>query len=315
MLEDAGIEIANKKVLILGTGGTSLTAKAACEKLSASEIITVSRKGGINYENVYEISDAEIIINTTPVGMYPQNGTCPVDIFRFKKLSGVADVIYNPKKTKLILDAEKRKIKTAGGLSMLVSQAVEADRLFFEREKRQEDRINTEKILEKINSDVLNIILVGMPGCGKSTVGKMIAEKLSRPFIDADDYITQKHGRSPSQIITQDGEEAFRAIETEAMREITKLSAHIISCGGGAVIKEENRDLIRQNGICIYITRDTEKLATGGRPLSTGGKGHLKKLFEFREPLYKAVADFEIPLSENAQKCAETICERFGEIK
>lgn len=311
MLGNAGIQIAGKKVLVLGTGGTSLTAVSACKKLAASEIITVSRKGNINYENVYEIKDAEIIINTTPVGMYPSNGISPIDISHFEKLCGVADVIYNPQKTKLLLDAEKRGIKTAGGLSMLVAQAVEADRLFFSRKKTDDDIKKIQMILKHLNSQVSNIILVGMPGCGKSTVGKIVAEKLGRSFIDADDYITEKHGRTPADIIKNDGEEAFRKLETEALCEVTKLSSCVISCGGGAVIKEENRELIKQNGVCFYIIRDTERLATDGRPLSAGGIDGLKKLFKLREPLYKKTADFEVPLCENAGKCADTIIERF----
>ncbi|MBE6622666.1 MAG: shikimate dehydrogenase [Ruminococcaceae bacterium] len=311
MLENAGIQIAGKKVLVLGTGGTSLTAVSACKMLAASEIITVSRKGDVNYENVYDIKDAEIIINTTPVGMYPSNGISPVDISRFEKLCGVADVIYNPQKTKLILDAEKRGLKTAGGLSMLVAQAVEADRLFFSREKSDDDIIKIQKILDHLNFQVSNIVLVGMPGCGKSTVGKIVSEKLGRKFVDADDYITEKYRRTPADIIKADGEEEFRRIETEALRDITKLSSCVISCGGGAVIKEENRDLIKQNGVCFYITRDIEKLATYGRPLSSGGIDSLKKLFEIREPLYKMTADFEIPPCESAKDCADMIIERF----
>ncbi len=311
MLENAGIEITGKKVLVLGTGGTSLTAVSACKKLNASEIITVSRKGNVNYENVYEIKDAEIIINTTPVGMYPSNGISPIDISRFEKLCGVADVIYNPQKTKLLLDAEKKGLKTAGGLSMLVAQAVEADRLFFSREKSDDDIKKIQTILDNLNFEVSNIILVGMPGCGKSTVGKIVSEKLGRKFIDADDYITEKYGRTPADIIKTDGEEEFRRLETETLCDITKLSSCVISCGGGAVIKEENRDLIKQNGICFYITRDTEKLATDGRPLSAGGSDSLKKLFNIREPLYKKTADFEVPLCEDAEKCADAIIERF----
>lgn len=310
MIDRAGISVKGKNVMILGTGGTSLTANAACRHLCARKIITVSRSGKINYENVYENSDIQIIINTTPVGMYPNNGTSPVDISRFPHLEGVADVIYNPKRTRLLLDAQKYGIKTAGGLSMLVSQAVEADRLFFERDISDDDREKTEKILSSLSSYVRNIVLVGMPGCGKSTVGKIIAEKTNRKFIDSDDYITEKIGRTPENIILKDGEQAFRDIETSALEDITKLSCSIISCGGGAVLKEYNRELIRQNSTCIYLTRDIEHLATNGRPLSSGGIEKLKEIFSVRDSLYSMTADFSVPFGENASACAENIIER-----
>jgi shikimate dehydrogenase len=312
MLRLAGVEICGKKVLILGTGGTSLTANAACKKLGAKEAVTVSRSGRVNYENVYtDHPDAQIIINTTPVGMYPSNGISPIDISKFADLSGVADVIYNPGKTRLILDAQKRGIPTAGGLSMLVAQAVEADRIFFDKENADVFGM-TKRVLGIIESGVRNIILVGMPGCGKTTVGKILAKKLSRELIDADDHLTQKEGRTPEDIIKNDGEDAFRVLETETLRDITKLSGKVISCGGGAVLREENRELIRQNSICIYIQRPTEKLATAGRPLSAGGTERLKALFETRDPLYKECADFCVALEENGEKCAQKIIERFG---
>lgn len=313
MLGGAGIDVKGKKVLILGTGGTSLTANAACDILGAAEKITVSRSGKVNYENIYDHSDTQVIINTTPVGMYPNNGISPVDISKFPKLCGVADVIYNPKRTRLMLDAQKMGIKTAGGLTMLVFQAVEADRLFFSREKSENDEKNVARVLKSIDYDVNNIILVGMPGCGKTTVGKLVAEKLGRRFIDADEYLTEKVGRTPEDIITNDGEDAFRRLETESLAEITKLSSCVISCGGGAVTREENRELIRQNSVCVYIKRDTELLATGGRPLSAGGKEHMRKLFEFRDPLYKMTADLEVDINEDACGCARLIIERLSE--
>ena len=312
MLNRAGVAVENKKVLILGTGGTSLTANAACRKLCAKEIVTVSRSGEINYENVYDAHpDAQVIINTTPVGMYPNNGKSPVDLSRFEKLSGVADVIYNPGKTRLILDAQKRNIPTAGGLSMLVAQAVEADRIFFDKKDVDLFAV-TEKVLSKIEGGVRNVILVGMPGCGKTTVGKILADKLSREFIDADDYLTEKEGKSPEKMITESGQESFRNAETATLEEITKLSGKVISCGGGAVLREENRELIRQNSFCVYIMRPTDKLATNGRPLSAGGIERLCALYEKRHPLYTECADFAVELNEDGEGCAQKIIERFG---
>lgn len=314
MLERKGIAVEGKKVLILGTGGTSLTANAACKALGAREIVTVSRKGEVNYSNIGTHSDADVIINTTPVGMYPGNGVSPVDLSMFPTLCGVADVIYNPETTRFLYEAQKRGIRTAGGLSMLVYQAVEADKLFFDKESAA-DNATVERIIGVIAAGVHNIILVGMPGCGKTTVGKRLAHKLDREFIDADDYITQKYGRTPGDIISTDGEPAFRDIETKALEEITKLSSKVISCGGGAPIREQNRYLINQNSVCIYITRDTDKLSTHGRPLSAGGAEHLQKMFEVRDPIYREVADISVPLSENTEACVRSIISKLEELK
>ena len=168
------------------------------------------------------------------------------------------------------------------------------------------------KAEESIRRGVRNIILVGMPGCGKSTVGKMLAQKLDREFIDADTYIAEKFGRTPEEIIIADGEDAFRSMETEALYDITKLSSAVIACGGGAVLREYNRYLIRQNSVCIYLERKLEKLATGGRPLSAGGPDRLKKLYDQRDPLYREVSDFSVEIHENSGKTVDTIIERVG---
>lgn len=319
MLSRAGIEVAGKKVIVLGTGGTSLTARAACRMLSAREIVTVSRSGreGVDYQSLYDgrCADAEILINTTPVGMYPDNGKTPVDLSPrfFPALEGVADVIYNPARTRLLFDAQARMLRTAGGLSMLVAQAVEADRLFFDKPVDEEKRnAAIERILASIEASVRNIVLVGMPGCGKSTVGRLLAERLCRPFIDADDYFTEKFGRTPEQVIRADGEARFRDLETASLADVTKKSSVVIACGGGAVIRPENRELIRQNGVCIYLTRDLDRLATEGRPLSAGGRERLAALFEARDPLYRAAADAVVPLNEDAASCADAIAESFG---
>ena len=189
---------------------------------------------------------------------------------------------------------------------MLVYQAVEADRLFFDKTGEADTQV-VENIIKSISSGVHNIILIGMPGCGKTTVGKRLALRLGRDFIDADEYIKQKTGRTPEDIINKDGEEAFREIETDALSEITKLSSKVISCGGGAPTKERHHYLIKQNSVCVYIRRDIEKLSTKGRPLSSGGAEHLQKMFEKRDPIYRLICDFAVDLQEDTEKCAQSI--------
>lgn len=309
MLSRKGIEICGKKVLILGSGGTSLTANAACKKLSAKEIITVSRSGKNNYENISIHNDAQVIINTTPVGMFPSNGNSPVNLSMFPQLEAVADVIYNPETTRLLYDAQRAGLKTAGGLSMLVYQALLADKHFFDKET-EVDKDLVEEITKNIAVGMKNITLVGMPGCGKSTVGKILAKKTGRDFIDLDDYISEKYGKSPSVIIQNEGELKFREIETECLEEISKLSSKVISCGGGVVIAPHNRYLIKQNSICVYIMRELSKLATDGRPLSVGGCERIKELFEKRKDFYLDAADITVDLCENAECCAQKIIEK-----
>lgn len=309
MLECGGINVCKKKILILGSGGTSLTANAACRKLSAKEIVTISRNGENNYENISKHDDAHVIINTTPVGMFPSNENTPVDLSVFSQLEAVADVIYNPGMTRLLYEAKKKGLRTACGLSMLVYQAVLADKLFFQKKGPVDSKI-VENITDSIARNMKNIMLVGMPGCGKSTVGKLVAQKTGREFIDLDDYIKERQGCSPAQIIQNEGEKKFREIETEALSQVSKLSSKVISCGGGAVISDYNRYLIKQNSICVYITRELSKLATDGRPLSAGGEQRIKQLFENRRDFYLDVADITVDLCENAKNCADRIIEK-----
>lgn len=306
MLDRACINVSGKKALILGTGGTSLTARHVLKDCGASEIIIVSRSGKVNYDNIYEHCDAEIIVNTTPVGMYPGNGETLLDLSKFPKLSAAVDVIYNPLKTKFLSDAEKLNIATANGLSMLVAQAVMAHELFFNTEFDNRYAV-IEDILKKCISKVCNIILIGMPGSGKTTIGKILAKKTGMPLYDTDIYLEEKYKRNSSDIMKKEGESFFRDLETEVLKELTKLSGCIISTGGGAVLREENRYLIKQNSICFYIMRDTEKLETSGRPLSSGGIEKLYELYNYRHTIYKSVSDYAVPTNENPVECAEKI--------
>ncbi len=311
MLDSAGIDVSGKKALILGTGGTSLTARHVLADRKAARISLVSRTGALNYENVYEQNDAEIIVNTTPVGMFPNNGETVVDLRRFPKFCGAVDVIYNPLRTKFISDALALGIPAVSGLSMLVAQAVAAHELFFE--KQFADRASViEDVLKKCTARVCNLVLVGMPGCGKTTVGKKISERTGLPFYDADDVFTEHFGTTPAEVICNKGEAEFRGMETQILAELTKRSGCIIATGGGAVKREENRTLMKQNGYVAYIERAVEKLATNGRPLSYGGTETLKKLFDERDALYKAVADKCFPTEEDPDRCAEKIVQYFG---
>ena len=308
-VETSGIAIKNQKVLILGTGGASLTAKTVCEDMGAEEITFVSRSGETNYENVYEkCADTEVIINCTPVGMYPKNGISPIVLEKFKNCKGVIDMIYNPAKTELLISAEKLRIKCVNGLTMLVAQAKKACELFLDQ-KISDDEIG--KITDLIAHQMQNIILVGMPGCGKTTVGQLLSELTGRKVVDTDFMITEKHGRTPAEIIKTDGEEAFRIIESEAVSEAGKMSGVIIATGGGAVTKDINKNPLCQNGKIIFINRSLKALDIFDRPLSK----NLEALYEKRLPLYRKFCDFEVSNDSSPKLCAQTILERFKNVK
>lgn len=307
MLKKSKIELCGKKVLILGTGGASLTARTVSSDLGAESITFVSRSGRVNYSNVYEkCADAEVIINCTPVGMYPKNLFSPIDISRFPRLEGVADMIYNPAKTKLLLDAERLGIKRTNGLSMLVAQAKKACELFL---GEKIDDLEIDRIVSLIENETVNIILVGMPGCGKSTVASLISEMTGRELIDTDSLIAEAEGRSIPDIFARDGEDYFRACEHRAAEAAGKLSSKVIATGGGIVTREENLDALRQNGKIFFIERDISLLSRDGRPLSMGSD--LGAMYEKRLPLYKQFADFTVDNNGVVSACADEIISIF----
>ncbi|MBR4071597.1 MAG: AAA family ATPase, partial [Clostridia bacterium] len=285
----SGIYIKNKKALVLGSGGASLTAQAVLRDLGAKSVTVISRSGPDNYDNLERHADAEIIINTTPVGMFPDNMNSPVDLEKFPSLSGVVDIIANPAKTALLMQAEKLGIKRAGGLPMLVAQAAYAAEKFTGRRIYDNE---IERVLKNISKSTKNIVLIGMPGCGKTTVGRRLAKILGREFIDLDTAIVEKAGKPIPEIFANEGEEEFRRIETECAAEAGKKSGVVISTGGGIVSRERNYDLLRQNGTIIFINRPTSQLATRGRPV-TAEKG-LEKLYEERSPIYKRWASVTV---------------------
>ena len=283
-----GIEVKGKKALVLGTGGASVTAQAVLKNLGASEVVVISRKGEDNYENIAKHADAEIIANTTPVGMYPNNGKAAVDLTQFPKLSGVLDVVYNPARTALLLQAEKLCIPCAGGLYMLVSQAKRSCELFTGKSIPDSEIDRIERVL---SHQMQNIVIIGMPGSGKTAVSTMLAERLGRKIFDTDMIVSEKAGMTIPEIFAAQGEAGFRKLETEATAEVGKLSGNIISTGGGVVTVADNYELLHQNGVIVWIERDTNKLARDGRPISLSSD--LNELYAARLPLYERFADIK----------------------
>lgn len=283
-----GIEVKGKKALVLGTGGASVTAQAVLKNLGASEVVVISRRGEDNYENIAKHADAEIIANTTPVGMYPNNGKAAVDLTQFPKLSGVLDVVYNPARTALLLQAERLGIPCAGGLYMLVSQAKRSCELFTGKSIPDSEIDRIERVLLH---QMQNIVIIGMPGSGKTAVSTMLAEKLGRKIFDTDTIVAEKAGVTIPEIFAAQGEAGFRRLETEATAEVGKLSGNIISTGGGVVTVAENYELLHQNGVIVWIERDTNKLARDGRPISLSSD--LNELYAARLPLYDRFADIK----------------------
>ena len=286
LLKNAGAQVKGKKAVVLGTGGASLTVQAALRNLGAAQVVVISRSGEDNYENIARHSDAKILINATPVGMYPKTGVSPVDLDVFTALEGVFDVVYNPAKTQLLLEAEKRGIPCANGLGMLVAQAKAACERFTGQPVADEKVYTIKAEMERTTR---NVMLIGMPGSGKSTVGAALAESLGRRLVDVDERIVEMAGCSIPEIFAKDGEEGFRQIEHQALCEVSKESGLVIATGGGVVTRPENLDPMRQNSLIVWLLRDTALLPKDGRPLSQANS--LTEMFKVREPLYRAAAD------------------------
>lgn len=284
-IERMQIPLAGKKVLVLGSGGASVTAVAVLETFGA-KVTVISRSGENNYNNLHLHSDAAFIVNTTPVGMYPNAGVSPVNLDLFPNIEGVLDIIYNPSRTQLLLDAQARNIPCQNGLWMLVAQAKESAEWFLNA-KISDTMI--EFIHDKLEKQMENIVLIGMPGCGKSTVGKLLAEKLGKTFVDADTEIITKAGMPIPEIFATQGEAGFRQIETDVLSDLGQKSGQIIATGGGCVTREENYPLLHQNGTIIWLKRDLEKLPTDGRPLSQSVA--LEQMYSVRKPLYERFCD------------------------
>ena len=308
MAERAGISFAGKKAVILGSGGASLTAVACARQLGAREVVVISRSGENNYGNLDRHADADIVVNTTPVGMYPNTGAAAVDLTAFPRCSGVLDVVYNPRRTALLLQAEELGIPCSDGLPMLVAQAKAAEEHFFEKSIPDSEN---ERILAQLRRECTNIVLIGMPGCGKTTVGQTLAELTGWEAIDIDQRIVEKAGRSIPEIFASEGEAAFRALEREVTAEVGKLSGKIILTGGGVVKDERNYAPLHQNGRIYHLTRDLNALPTDGRPLSQGAD--LSAMWAERAPLYSRFRDAVIENSGTVQAAAQAIWRDFCE--
>lgn len=302
MVEKSGITIHNKKALVLGSGGASATVQAVLADMGAREIIVVSRNGNVNYSDVYNHKDAEIIANATPVGMYPDNMNTPVDIKRFSNLCGVLDVVYNPLNTRLVMEAKEMGVKAITGLSMLVYQAKKAHENFFDTNIDNEICNEIEK---SIRLQMSNIVLVGMAGCGKSIIGETLSQMLKKDLFDTDEMIVNVENKSIPQIFEEDGEKHFRTCENVAVNLAGKQTNSIIATGGGVVIRPENYMPLKQNGIIVFINRDVDLLATDGRPLSQ--KYGVKELYEKRLPLYRQFADIEVDGNGTVEEVANRI--------
>ena len=312
MLERGGIDPNGKKVLVLGDGGAARTVRAVLNALGAREIVTISRRGDNHYGNIERHFDAGIIVNTTPVGMYPDNDNSPLRLTGFRQLIGVTDLIYNPTRTKLLLEAEQLGVPCVNGLAMLVAQAEMASRLFLEKQADKPAttaRPELSELIDKITALILketqNIALIGMPGCGKSTIGRLLAQAMGRPFADIDERIVVAAGKSIPQIFADDGEETFRCLETRIIGEEAKRSGIVIATGGGVVTRQENLDLLRQNSLIVYMKRELNELVTDGRPLSRGVG--IQALAEQRLPLYETWSDCAVQVEAKPEQTAESI--------
>ena len=313
IIDKAKISLYDKKVLILGTGGTSFTAKQLCKKYNVKNSYKVSRtnsndKDIITYDDAKDrYNDFDIIINTTPSGMYPNVYDKAMPIDTMKNLEAVVDVIYNPLRTLLRLEADNKNIKAINGLYMLVAQAVFADGIFFNREC-QYDKI--ESIYKELLQSKLNICLIGMPFSGKSTVGKLLSKKLSKEFVDVDEYITEKYNSTPANIITEKGDQYFRDIETEAVKDIAIASNNIIATGGGSILREENVNRLKMTSLVVYIMRD-KPIFSDDRPLAAN-KEMYDELLKKRKPIYEKSADIIVDNNGDAEDCVDMIIDKYN---
>lgn len=307
-VEHSGIAVAGKKALVFGSGGAGRAVKYALKKLGAGEVITVSRSGENNYGNLERHSDAQLIVNATPVGMFPFTEGIIADLTVFSSLSGVFDLIYNPLRTNLLLSAQKAGIPCVNGLSMLVAQAKRSAELFTETEIPDSE---ITRITELLTRSMCNIVLTGMPGSGKSAVGLALGRMTGREVTDTDELITKAAGKAIPEIFDSEGEEAFRNYEKAAVKEATQKRGVIIVTGGGAVLNEENRSALRRTGRVYEILRDTERLEKKGRPLSE--KSNLTDMLRERKKYYEAASDMLIENNKDGvEGCAAAVLADFS---
>lgn len=302
LLQKSGVEAADKKALVFGSGGASVTVCHVLKSLGADPVVVISRTGENNYENLDRHLDAKLLINATPLGMYPNNGESPVDLTRFSALDGVLDVVYNPARTALMLQAEQLGIPHASGLSMLVAQAKKACEYFTGNPVPDAEIDRIERLLSR---QMENIILIGMPGCGKSSVGKALAAALNRTFLDADEEIVRRAGCSIPEIFAAQAEAGFRRLESAVLADLGKQSGIVLATGGGCVTRPENYPALHQNGCIVWLTRDLSLLLTDGRPVSQANP--LEALWETRKALYEQFSDIKAANDGTISECVNAI--------
>jgi shikimate dehydrogenase len=308
MAASAGIAFAGKKALVLGSGGTGRTACHVIRE-AGGEPVVISRFGENDYEHLEKHSDAAFLVNTTPVGMYPAAAAAPVDLTRLPNLEGVIDVVYNPLRTRLLQQAKQLGLPCVGGLTMLVWQAARARALFDGREVPPETVRAAETALRR---EIGNLVLVGMPGSGKTVVGRQCAKKLGKTFVDTDTQIVKRAGKPIPRIFAEDGEEAFRALETAVIAEYGAMGGLVIATGGGAVLRADNRANLRMNGVVARLLTPLNRLQTKGRPLSTGMDA-LKRMEKERAPLYRTAADYTVENNRAIADCVRGVLEGYDE--
>ncbi len=305
LLESNRIPVAGRKVLVLGSGGSSVTACCVLRDMAAREVVVISRTGENHYGNLERHADADVIVNTTPVGMFPNNLNAPVYLADFPVCKAVVDIIYNPLKTQLLLDAEQRGLIAVNGLAMLVAQGRRAAEIFH---NHAIDDAVVQRTVCDMQRRFCNVVLVGMPGCGKSTIGRLLSQALGKPLVDTDTLVEQAAGMPIPALMEAQGEAAFRAAESAAVAQAGAALGQVIATGGGAVLRAENRQALRQNGVVVFLERELSKLATHGRPLSKGGAA-LSELYEQRLPLYRETADYCVTVDGSPQETCQRIME------
>ena len=307
LVKQSGIPVAGRKALVLGSGGASATAQYVLRQMGAREVVVISRHGEDNYENLGRHTDAEIAVNTTPVGMYPNTGLSPVDLSRFPALEAALDVVYNPARTEFLLQAEQLGLKRANGLLMLTAQAKKSCEAFLGAPIADE-RIAA--ITKSLAAQMQNVVLIGMPGSGKTTIGTRLAAQLGRTFLDADTVLEQKAGMNIPEIFRLEGEDGFRQRETAVLAELGKRSGLVIATGGGCVTRPENYPLLHQNGTIFCLTRDLSRLPISGRPVSQALGA--EELYRRRKPLYEKFADAMIDNDRTVEDAVRQILEVLG---
>lgn len=301
-----GVQVKGRNVLILGTGGAAKMAAVAMRDLGAASVQTVSRRGPVDYTNCYEQADTHILINATPVGTYPNVDASPVDVRRWPRLQFVYDLVYNPYRTALVDAAKACGVPAQNGLAMLVIQALAARRIW---EGTPYTPADIEACMGRLRSATLNIALVGMPSSGKSTVGRALAEATGKPYLDTDLWLTERHGRTPRQIITEDGEDAFRTLEEEAVSAVSRARGAILATGGGAVLRENNRSLLHHTAMVVYLVRELSLLSDEGRP--TLQQAGAATMFARRDPIYRAMADVVVDNDGTVQSAVQRILQAY----